>query len=100
MAYLLNLLYALLMLCGAPWLVVAAVRKGKYRTGWGAKLLGLVPPRVRVPCLAARGHEVSSSVAGGRNPPPASDWDIIAHHAHRLRTGAKRYAEHRVFYCP
>ena len=45
MAYLLNLLYVGLLIVASPWLVVSAIRQGKYRTGWGEKFLGLVPRR-------------------------------------------------------
>ena len=45
MAYLLNLVYAVVALLAAPWLIWAAVRRGKYREGWSGKLLGGVPRR-------------------------------------------------------
>lgn len=45
MPYLLNLLYAVLLLAASPWLVWSAYRKGKYQAGWGAKFFGLVPRR-------------------------------------------------------
>ncbi|MEN6451509.1 MAG: glycosyltransferase N-terminal domain-containing protein, partial [Thermoguttaceae bacterium] len=45
MPYLLNLVYLLLLLLSLPWLLVQAVRKGKYREGYAEKLLGLVPVR-------------------------------------------------------
>src|SRR5438105_10859853 len=44
-AYLLNLAYLLLIVLAAPCLVFRAVVRGKYRQGWSAKLLGLVPRR-------------------------------------------------------
>ena len=43
MPYLLNLVYLLLILVSLPWLLVQAVRKGKYREGYAAKFLGRVP---------------------------------------------------------
>ena len=45
MPYLLNLIYLLLILVSLPWLLVQAVRKGKYREGYAAKFLGLAPRR-------------------------------------------------------
>ncbi len=45
MPYLLNVGYLLLILAALPWLVLQAVRKGKYREGYAAKFLGLVPRR-------------------------------------------------------
>ena len=107
MRYLLNLLYAALLVVGLPWLVIGAVRKGKYRTGWGAKLLGLVPRRDgAAPCVWL--HAVSlgevSLIAplvaeiGRRHP----DWQIAI--STTTLTGyelaRKRYGQHMVFYCP
>jgi len=43
--YLLNLLYLLLLLAALPRLLWQAIRKGKYREGYAAKFLGLVPRR-------------------------------------------------------
>ena len=45
MPYLLNVFYVFLILAALPWLLVQAVRKGKYREGYAAKFLGLVPRR-------------------------------------------------------
>lgn len=45
MPYLLNLAYLLLVLFSLPWLLVQAMRKGKYREGYAEKLFGLVPRR-------------------------------------------------------
>ena len=43
---LLNLVYAGLLICAAPFLLYSAIRKGKYREGFTAKLFGLtnLPP--------------------------------------------------------
>lgn len=45
MRYLLNLVYLLLLAAVFPWLLWQAIRKGKYREGFAAKLLGQVPRR-------------------------------------------------------
>lgn len=45
MAYLLDLIYAALLLLASPWLLYQALAKGKYSAGWSAKLLGRVPRR-------------------------------------------------------
>lgn len=45
MPYLLNLLYLALVVAISPWLLYQSLRTGKYRQGWGQKLLGLVPVR-------------------------------------------------------
>lgn len=107
MPYLLNLCYLLLLAAATPWLVVQAIRTGKYRAGWGQKLLGLVPVRASdAPCVwlhAVSLGEVSlinSLVAEikGRHP----GWDIVISTStltgHAL--AKTRYPEHTVFYCP
>jgi 3-deoxy-D-manno-octulosonic-acid transferase len=107
MAYLLNLLYVALLIVASPWLVVAAIRQGKYRTGWSEKFLGLVPRRdSQVPCAwihAVSLGEVSliaSLVAEIRRRHP--DWDIVI--STTTLTGyslaRSRYAQYSLFYCP
>ena len=52
MPYLMNLVYLALLVIASPWLLYAALRHGKYRQGWGAKLLGRVPRRAgNRPCI-------------------------------------------------
>lgn len=46
MAWLLNLAYCGLLSLVSPWLVYRAIRQGKYRRGWKAKLWGAVPRRM------------------------------------------------------
>ena len=43
MRYLLNICYVLVLIALSPFLVYAAIRKGKYREGLGQKFFGLVP---------------------------------------------------------
>ena len=43
MAYLLNIAYLVALLAASPWLVWAAIRRGKYREGFAAKLFGEAP---------------------------------------------------------
>jgi 3-deoxy-D-manno-octulosonic-acid transferase len=51
-AGLLNLAYVALLAAVAPVILFRMVVRGKYRTGWGQKLLGRVPPREGSrPCL-------------------------------------------------
>ncbi|MEX2186380.1 MAG: 3-deoxy-D-manno-octulosonic acid transferase [Pirellulales bacterium] len=45
MAYLLNLVYLALLVALAPWFAVQSILRGKYREGFAAKFLGLVPRR-------------------------------------------------------
>jgi 3-deoxy-D-manno-octulosonic-acid transferase len=107
MAYLLNLCYALLLIVASPWLLVAAVRKGKYRTGWGEKLLGRVPRRdTSTPCAWL--HAVSLGEVSLIGPLVAEihrrhpDWEIAI--STTTLTGYElarsRYVAHKVFYCP
>jgi 3-deoxy-D-manno-octulosonic-acid transferase len=107
MRYLFNLLYVVLLLASLPWLVAAAIRQGKYRAGFGQKLLGLVPPR-RGDARCVWLHAVSlgevSLIAPlveeirRRHP----DWDVAI--STTTATGydlaKKRYGQHTVFYCP
>jgi len=107
MASLLNLLYVVLLIIASPWLLLAAIRQGKYLTGWGEKFLGLVPNRdSQAPCAwihAVSLGEVSliaSLVAEIRHR--HADWDIVI--STTTLTGyslaRSRYAQYPVFYCP
>lgn len=107
MAYLLNVVYAVLVVLAAPWLLVGALQKGKYRDGWSQKLLGLVPRREsELPCVwihAVSLGEVSliaSLVSEIQRRHP--HWEIVV--STTTLTGytlAKtRYADLQVFYCP
>ncbi len=52
MPVLLNLIYLVLLLVCAPWLVYRAARSGKYRDGWSEKVLGNAPLRIGDrPCI-------------------------------------------------
>lgn len=107
MAYLLNCVYLLLLVAAAPWLLFQAVRKGKYREGFAAKLLGLVPRRVG-PGTCLWFHAVSVGEVNllarllgeiGRHRP---DWHCVL--STTTMTGMalarKKYPHLDVFYCP
>lgn len=107
MAYLLNLVYLLLLVLGSPWLVYAAIRKGKYRSGWGAKLLGRVPVRQGTErCLWL--HAVSVGEVNLLGPlltrleQQHPDWVYVI--STTTKTGFElakmKYAPRTVFYCP
>jgi 3-deoxy-D-manno-octulosonic-acid transferase len=107
MAYLLNAFYLLLLIAASPWLVWQAWRTGKYRGGWGAKLLGRVPQRAgNGPCLWL--HAVSVGEVNllatiiERWERLQPDWEIVI--STTTLTGfqlaTKRYAPRAVFYCP
>ncbi len=107
MPYLLNLVYATLLLVASPWIAWQAARTGKYRKGWLSKLAGEVPRRAgRATCVwihAVSLGEVSligSLVAEIRRRHPA--WEIcistttLTGHA----LAKTRYPELAVFYFP
>jgi 3-deoxy-D-manno-octulosonic-acid transferase len=107
MPYLLNVIYAALLLLAAPWLAWQTARTGKYRDGWPAKLFGQVPLRKSdsrcVWIHAVSLGEVSligSLVAELRRRHP--DWDIVI--STTTLTGhalaRTRYADLPVFYFP
>jgi 3-deoxy-D-manno-octulosonic-acid transferase len=43
MPYLLNFLYALLLVLASPWILWRRITQGRYRRGWREKLLGFIP---------------------------------------------------------
>lgn len=108
--YLLNLIYLLLILLSLPWLLWQAVSKGKYREGYVAKLLGLVPRRTSVDaqksCLWL--HAVSVGEVNLLAPllkrieEERPDWQCVI--STTTMTGMalakKKYPRNLVFYCP
>lgn len=107
MPYLLNLLYAALLVVASPWLVYAAVRKKKYREGFAEKLLGLVPKREGAePCVWIHAVSVgevaliASLVKQLRFERP--NWRIVVSTTTQtgLETARKKYPELTSFYCP
>jgi 3-deoxy-D-manno-octulosonic-acid transferase len=106
-AWTLNIAYLTLMLAASPWILWSAVRHGKYREGFAAKLLGLVPQRAgRQPCLwlhavcVGEVNLLATTLAefSARSP----DWEIVI--STTTKTGydlARRmYSDRAVFYCP
>ena len=107
MRFLLDVCYILLLVGLSPWLAYAAIRKGKYRDGWGPKFLGLVPPRTgNRPCIWL--HAVSVGEVNLLQPLLAQLgqehplWECVI--STTTRTGfalaRKKYASYQVFYCP
>jgi 3-deoxy-D-manno-octulosonic-acid transferase len=105
--YLLNLVYLLLILVSLPWLLVQAVRKGKYREGYAAKFLGLVPRRTSDrTCLWL--HAVSVGEVNLLAPllkqiqEKRPEWECVI--STTTTTGMalakKKYPHNTVFYCP
>ncbi len=107
MPYLLNILYAALLVAISPWLLWSAIRKGKYRAGYGAKFLGLVPRRTgNQPCVWL--HAVSAGevnllqplVERIRRDFPHCDCVISTTTRTGFEIATKKYAGLSVFYCP
>lgn len=109
MPYLLNVLYLALLVAVSPWLVYAAIRKGKYRAGFAEKFLGRVPERAAAdtaPCVWIHAVSVgevalvSSLVKQLRAERP--DWRVvISTTTHTgLETARKKYPDLTAFYCP
>jgi 3-deoxy-D-manno-octulosonic-acid transferase len=107
MPYLLNILYLLLIVLCSPWLFYCALRHGKYRDGWGEKLLGRVPRRSGDrPCVWL--HAVSVGEVNLLQPiltelaQRKPTWECVI--STTTRTGfalaRKKYAGYQVFYCP
>jgi 3-deoxy-D-manno-octulosonic-acid transferase len=106
-AYLLNLAYLLLILLASPCLLFRAVVRGKYRQGWSAKLLGLVPRR-EGDAFCVWLHAVSVGEVNLMKPlvdriaRQRRDWQVVI--STTTRTGyalaQQKYEGHTVFYCP
>jgi 3-deoxy-D-manno-octulosonic-acid transferase len=105
--YFLNLCYLLLLLVALPWLLIQAVRSGKYREGYAAKFLGLVPRRSGSrKCIWF--HAVSVGEVNLLAPllrqieRERPDWECVI--SATTKTGMalakKKYPGHAVFYCP
>ncbi len=107
MPYLLNLVYALLLLAAAPWLAYQAIRKGKYREGFRAKFWGLVPERTgQEKCLWLHAVSVGEvnllapllTAVAQRHP----DWQcwISTTTMTGMAVAKKKYPHLTAFYCP
>jgi 3-deoxy-D-manno-octulosonic-acid transferase len=105
--YCLNGAYLALLVVASPWIVWAAVRHGKYRDGFAAKLLGRVPKRRGDrPCVWLHAVSVgevnllATTIAELVRVRP--DWEIVV--STTTKTGyelaRKKYADRTVFYCP
>jgi 3-deoxy-D-manno-octulosonic-acid transferase len=106
-SYLLNLVYLLLILLSLPWLVWQAVRKGKYREGYAAKFLGLVPRREDGKrCLWL--HAVSVGEVNLLAPllkaieQERPEWQCVISTTTTagMALAKKKYPRQTVFYCP
>ncbi len=107
MPYLLDFCYLLLILLCMPWLVKESLRKGKYREGFGAKFLGLVPWRKsNKKCLWF--HAVSVGEVNLLEPllkkirMQQPEWECVVSTTTKsgMALARKKYADWTVFYCP
>jgi 3-deoxy-D-manno-octulosonic-acid transferase len=103
----LDLLYVALLLLTAPALIVRAVRHGKYRDGWGEKLLGRAPLRIGDrPCIWFHAVSVGEvkllrpiiTELGRRHP----DWEVRVSTttAAGLALARRLYPDLVTFYAP
>jgi 3-deoxy-D-manno-octulosonic-acid transferase len=107
MAYLLNLIYALILVLAAPWLLFQAMFRGKYRSGFAEKFLGAVPVRSgEQPCIwfhAVSVGEVNllavllKEVARQR---PDVECCISTTTITGYDLAKQKYSPHSVFFCP
>ena len=110
--YFLNLVYLGAMLLFSPWLIFAAVTKGKYREGFAAKFFGMAPPflpldgspeRKRVWIHAVSVGEVNliaPILKGLRERFPNFEFVISSTSKTGFHLAQKKYAECPVFYAP
>ncbi|MCA9263635.1 MAG: 3-deoxy-D-manno-octulosonic acid transferase, partial [Planctomycetales bacterium] len=100
-------LYATLFLLSLPWLIWQSIRTGKYREGWGQKLLGLVPPRTGLePCFWFHAVSVGEvNLLSAILPAIRDQWPGAAivissttQTGHAL--ARQRFPEHQVCYAP
>ena len=107
MSWILNIVYAAVIVIAFPWLLHAAIFKGKYREGFAAKFLGNVPKRKgNRPCIWL--HAVSVGEVNLlatlideielRRPDVESVVSTTTMTGYAL--AKKKYAPRMVFYCP
>lgn len=107
MSYLLNVVYAVVLVAASPYLLVQAIRKGKYREGFAEKFWGRVPRRTG-PRRCVWLHAVSVGEVNLLAPLVARiarekpDWECVL--STTTMTGMalarKKYAGITAFYCP
>jgi 3-deoxy-D-manno-octulosonic-acid transferase len=107
MTYLLDAAYLLALLLASPWLLWRSLRTGRYREGFAAKLLGMVPERTAAgPCVWLHAVSVGEvNLLGTLLAELAIErprWQCVV--STTTQTGyalaRRRYPELRVFYCP
>ena len=107
MAYLLNVIYGLILVLATAWLVFQSLFRGKYRSGFAAKFLGAVPVRVgEQPCIWLHAVSVGEvnllavllkEVAQQR---PDVECCISTTTITGYDLAKQKYSQHTVFFCP
>lgn len=108
MSWLLNGIYACLLVAAGPWLGWGWWRAGKYREGWRVRLWGLTPDRSGDPRPCAWFHGVSVGEISLLAPIIRQfatlhpDWCIVVSSTTRtgLELARTKYPDLQVFYCP
>jgi len=105
--WLLNGVYLTLILLASPWIAWAALKQGKYRAGFGEKLLGLVPRRAgRRPCVWLHAVSVgevnllATTLAELERRSPELELVISTTTKAGYELACRKYADRTVFYCP
>lgn len=107
MPWILNLIYAALLMLASPVLLFRRLAHGKYRDGWSEKLWGQLPQRNGTrPCLWLHAVSVGEvlqlrplmKLLAGQQP----DWDFVITTTTRtgLDVAKKEFSQHTVCYCP
>jgi 3-deoxy-D-manno-octulosonic-acid transferase len=107
MPYLLNIIYFALLVVAAPWFIVQAIAKGKYREGFAAKFFGSVLERTSSrPCIWLHAVSVGEvnllgvmlkEIARQR---PDIECVISTTTMTGFALAKQKYGQHMVFYCP
>ncbi len=107
MPYLLNFLYACLLLALAPYLAWVSWRTGKYRDGWSSKLWGMVPGRQGdQPCIWFHAVSVGEVnllgvlISEVKQRLPDCQIFISTTTKTGMEVALRQYNEYTVFYCP
>ncbi len=104
----LNASYLLVIALASPWILWAAITKGKYRQGFREKLLGLVPQRSgRASCIWFHAVSVGEVNLLGTTlaelTARRADLDVVISTTTKAgyELACRKYADrHTVFYCP
>jgi 3-deoxy-D-manno-octulosonic-acid transferase len=103
----LNLVYLAVLAVFSPLIVWQAIRTGKYREGFAAKVLGLAPRREgQGPCIWIHAVSVGEvnlmATTIGQLRAAHPDWQVVLSTTSRtgFELARKKYADLTVFYCP